>query len=142
MENYDSPDHQESESMALARMRTLLALERNYLAEERTFLAIFRTGLALTLIGPPFGIALFSNLFESPIGAVEIIFYAFILLIMIWGVSMAVSAHRKVKKVRTGKNIVQMREKHILDQFPAIKSLLADCMVYDMSCDEEEDALV
>ena len=124
------------ESMMLARMRTLLALERNFLAEERTALAEFRTGLALILIGPPTSIVYLSSSlhFEAPLW-MNIILYVFIGILMIWGIFMAVRAHKKANMLRGERMIIKNREKQIYESSPEAQELLKNCMFNEDLCD-------
>ena len=122
-------EEKNSESLVLARLRTLLALERNYLAEERTSLAEFRTGLALALIGPPSSVVfLTSNTpVESPLW-VTIILFLFFTVITCFGLFMIVQSRSKLKIILKNKTNVISREESILQTNPAVKSLLEDCM--------------
>ena len=125
-----------SESVMLARMRTLLALERNFLAEERTALAEFRTGLALILIGPPASIVYLSSSlhFEAPLW-MNILLYIFIGILMIWGIFMLVRAHKKVNMLRSERMIIKDREKQIMESSPEAQELLKNCMFQDDFCE-------
>ena len=123
-------NYQTSESIELARMRTLLALERNYLAEERTCLAEFRTGLALTLIGPPSGIAIFSSMsIEDASNWLLLILYGFIFMAVCWGIFMVIKSARKLSKLRKERQIVQKKEMDIITQSEEVRELLSDCIL-------------
>ena len=123
--------------MMLARMRTLLALERNFLAEERTALAEFRTGLALILIGPPTSIVYLSSSlhFEAPLW-MNIILYVFIGVLMIWGISMAIRAHKKANMLRSERMVIKEREKQIIEASPETQELLKNCMFKEDFCED------
>ncbi len=122
--------------MMLSRMRTLLALERNFLAEERTALAEFRTGLALILIGPPTSIIYLSSSFHFETSMwINILLYVFIGILMIWGIFMAVRAHRKATKLRSERMVIKEREKKIIESSPEAQDLLKNCMFQEDFCD-------
>ena len=119
-----------TESVALAQMRTLLAIERNYLAEERTSLAEFRTGLALTLIGPPSGIALLPSLVNDKITNWMLgILYTFVVLATSWGIYMVINSTKKVRKIRKDKKIIHQKEAKLMEQSKEVRDLLFDCMM-------------
>ena len=118
------PEHT-SESIVLARMRTLLALERNYLAEMRTCLAEFRTGIALALIGPPL---LSLSLTYLSLSFLSFIIFAFLSVLTIWGIIMAFRAHKKTQSIRAEQKHVIYHEKKLMENSPGAQKLLADCM--------------
>ena len=122
-------EKKDSESLILARLRTLLSLERNYLAEERTCLAEFRTGLALAIIGPPSSVVfLTSNTpLESPLW-VTVVLFAFFTFLTIFGAVMVVKARKRLAIIRRNKTNVKEREEKILQISPEIKNLFADCL--------------
>ena len=126
-----------NESVMLSRMRTLLALERNFLAEERTALAEFRTGLALILIGPPTSIIYISSSLQISAALwMNIILYIFIGIIVIWGIIMAVRAHRKVNMLRDERMVIKDREKQIIESSPEAQELLKNCMFKEDFCED------
>lgn len=120
-----NPSNHTSESLVLARMRTLLALERNLLAEMRTCLAEFRTGIALALIGPPL---LSLSLSSLTFSFFSLIIYAFLSLITIWGIIMAFKANKTTKAIRAEQKHVIFHEKQLVENNPMAQKLLSDCM--------------
>jgi uncharacterized membrane protein YidH (DUF202 family) len=119
-------EKKDSESLILARLRTLLSLERNYLAEERTCLAEFRTGLALAIIGPPSSVVfLTSNTpLESPLW-VTVALFSFFTLLTIIGIVMVIAARKKLAIFRRNKKNVKEREEKILLLNPEVKNLFS-----------------
>ena len=118
-----------NESQVLAKIRTLLALERNYLAEERTALAEFRTGLALAVIGPTAGtlMAYLISIFALEQSRfLDILNFAFFIIITIIGIWIAYKSEIKLKKLRKKKVIIKDRMLEASKSSKEIFSLLSD----------------
>lgn len=121
------------ESIVLARLRTLMALERNYLAEERTNLAEFRTGLALTIIGPPSSLLSLTSNWND---LTNYILFSIFAVITIYGLFMVLKAQKKLKVIRKNKRNIHEQEEKIINESTEAKDLLMDTM--DPYCDFEE----
>lgn len=120
----------DNERDKLARLRTLFALERNYLAEERTQLARLRTGLAFSLIAP--SVYIFSTSFNPSISLYLLIFSYIILgFIFIRGIWTMYNAKSKLKIIRNQKDIVQAKEKEIIDNSESIQNTFRNCIEFD-----------
>ena len=118
-----------NESEVLAKIRTLLALERNHLAEERTALAEFRTGLALAVIGPTAGtlMAYLISIFALEQSRfLDILNFAFFIIITIIGIWIAYKSEIKLKKFRQKKAIIKDRMLEASKSSKEIFSLLSD----------------
>ena len=118
-----------NESEVLAKIRTLLALERNYLAEERTALAEFRTGLALAVIGPTGGalMAYLISIFALEQSRfLDILNFAFFIIITIIGIWIAYKSEINLKKLRKKKAIIKNRMLEASKSSKEIFSLLSD----------------
>ena len=118
-----------NESEVLAKIRTLLALERNYLAEERTALAEFRTGLALAVIGPTVGtlmVFLISIFALEQSRFLDILNFAFFIIITIIGIWIAYKSEIRLKKLRKKKAIIKNRMLEASKSSKEIFSLLSD----------------
>ena len=111
----------DNERDKLARLRTLLALERNYLAGERTQLARLRTGLAFALIAPSVYIFLMSLNLSIPL---YLLIFSYIILgfIFMRGTWTIYSAKSHLKKIQNQKEIVQVKEKQIIDNSESIQN--------------------
>ena len=125
----NKPHENPSESLLLARMRTLLALERNHMAEKRTILAQFRTGLALILITPPSGIIFFSDQLSLslPLWAMIGFLISFGLVIVV-GIVMLFQARLRLRKINQEILNLKPHMRKIIDENPIIANLLSDCM--------------
>lgn len=120
----------DNERDKLARLRTLFALERNYLAEERTQLARLRTGLAFSLIAP--SVYIFITSFNPSISLYLLIFSYIILgFIFIRGIWTIYNAKSKLKIIRNQKDIVQAKEKEIIDNSESIQNTFRNCIEFD-----------
>ena len=118
-----------NESEVLAKIRTLLALERNHLAEERTALAEFRTGLALAVIGPTVGtimVFLISIFALEQSRFLDILNFAFFIIITIIGIWIAYKSEISLKKLRKKKVIIKDRMLEASKSSKEIFSLLSD----------------
>ncbi len=118
-----------NESQVLAKIRTLLALERNFLAEERTALAEFRTGLALAVIGPTVGtimVFLISIFALEQSRFLDILNFAFFIIITIIGIWIAYKSEINLKKLRKKKVIIKDRMLEASKSSKEIFSLLSD----------------
>ncbi len=113
------------ESITLARLRTLLALERNYLAEERTLLAEFRTGLALVIIGPPTSFVSLQSIWIEWVNYLIFIFFSIITII---GIIIIFNTRRKLKLIRKNKFNINRKKQEILAENPEAQHLLVDCI--------------
>ena len=118
-----------NESEVLAKIRTLLALERNFLAEERTALAEFRTGLALAVIGTTVGtimVFLISIFALEQSRFLDILNFAFFIIITIIGIWIAYKSYIELKKLRKKKVIIKDRMLEASKSSKEIFSLLSD----------------
>ena len=122
----------DSEGTTLARIRTLLALERNYLAEERTILAEIRTGLALLLLGLPSSTIIayiFSVLPSNRPLVLDLMVYAFFVIIVIIGIWFSIRSKPRLKKIRLAKEILKKRQSQILMESNNTIDLLKDLII-------------
>ena len=120
----------DNERDELAHLRTLLALERNYLAGERTQLARLRTGLAFALIAP--SVYIFITTLNITIPLLLLIFLYIILgFIFMRGAWTIYSAKSNLKKIQNQKEIVQEKEKQIIDNSESIKNTFRHCIEFD-----------
>ena len=120
----------DNERDKLARLRTLFALERNYLAGERTQLARLRTGLAFGLIAPSVYIFITTlNLNISPL----LLIFTYIILgfIFMRGAWTIYSAKSNLKKIQNQKEIVQEKEKQIINNSKSIQNTFRHCIEFD-----------
>jgi len=120
----------DNERDKLAQLRTLLALERNYLAGERTQLARLRTGLAFALIAPSVYIFIVSlNLNIPPL----LLIFSYIILgfIFMRGTWTIYSAKLNLKKIKNQKEIVQVKEKQIINNSESIQNTFRHCIEFD-----------
>jgi hypothetical protein len=113
------------EQTALATIRTLLAYERNYQSIERTQLAQLRTGLSLALITPPAAATLaYAFEFLPKDYAVSVVVYAFLAVLVVYGVWMALAAFVALRKTRRIQRKIAERKKQVMAQSSAAKALL------------------
>lgn len=116
-----------SEQEALAKIRTLLALERNYLAEERTALAEFRTGIAVALIAPSASalIAYIFSVFPSEgTPLFESLIFAFFIILTAIGIWTGLRSRYKLKKIRKKKKILKDCKVDVIRSSKAVYELL------------------
>ena len=120
----------DNERDKLARLRTLLALKRNYLAGERTQLARLRTGLAFSLIAP--SVYIFITTLNITIPLLLFIFTYIILgFIFMRGAWTIYSAKSNLKKIQNQKEIVQEKEKQIINNSKSIQNTFRHCIEFD-----------
>ena len=115
------------EQEALAKIRTLLALERNYLAEERTALAEFRTGVAVALIAPSasaFVAYIFSVFPIEGTPLFESLIFAFFIILTAIGIWISLRSRSKLKKIREKKKILKDCKVEVIRSSKAVYELL------------------
>jgi uncharacterized membrane protein YidH (DUF202 family) len=118
------------ENTQLALIRTLLATERNYLAVERTQLAQLRTGLSLALIAPPAAATLsYISLHIPQPFNLDILIYAFLIIITIYGAYSSLRAYRELKKTRRIQRLIRKREVEVMEQAEFAKTYLKDIII-------------
>lgn len=115
----------------LALIRTLLAEERNYIALERTALSELRTGVSLAIIAPSIATAL-PYIFSSFLITIhiEIIIYILLIAITIFGIYVAVSSYRLLKKARVVQRKIRRREIEIVNEMELTKKYFEEILSY------------
>jgi uncharacterized membrane protein YidH (DUF202 family) len=100
-------DHNE-----LSKLRTLLALERNNLARKRTRLAELRTAFSIIIFGTP------STFYTAFMAIIPIFWRIFgvigILLVLAFGIRLAILSQLKLRKIRKSQAILQEKINKIL----------------------------
>jgi uncharacterized membrane protein YidH (DUF202 family) len=104
------------DNMRLALIRTLLAAERNNLAVERTQLSQLRTGLSLAVIAPSAGATLTYVFSYFPAFQLEIVAYALLSILTVFGVYMTLGSYSKLKKTRKTRLLIREREMQIINE--------------------------
>jgi len=119
------------EQDALAKIRTLLALERNFMAEERTILAEFRTGLAIALIGPSASAVIVYLFSRVPINEgflADALVFIFFISLTSAGIWLILRSRRKLIKIRKKFKILKQCKTKVVKSSNTVYNLMCDLL--------------